>query len=209
MGNIKLDDGVWELCFSVVVNNMIRGAYGAALLMAEYHLYLRNHPEVADRLITRHGHALSSLHPIAPKGPSAATSPAALLGSAVSLPAPVPAARTNTLTSSALVSASRAACTADAGAYHGAIAQRMLHWHHASTGAWLTWDEAAQAWKGWAADSSPTTLDDPTWQPWEVALDDGKAPFFEWFVGVRPTPSLMQPRSCRPWPFARLPLCPP
>ena len=183
VGNIKLDDGGWELCFSLVVNNMVRGAYGAALLLAEYHLYLRNHPEVADRLIARHGASLSSMHSIAAKEPSAAKSPAALLGSAVSLPAPVPSARINTLTSSALVNASRAACEADPGAYHGAIAARMLHWHHARSGSWLTWDEGAQHWTGWSADCAPTTFDDPTWQPWRTALDDGKAPFFEWFVG--------------------------
>ena len=30
VGNVKVSDGVWDICFSVVVNNMVRGAYGAA-----------------------------------------------------------------------------------------------------------------------------------------------------------------------------------
>ena len=41
VGNIKVEDKMWHLCFSLVVNNMVRGAYGAALLMAEYYLFLQ------------------------------------------------------------------------------------------------------------------------------------------------------------------------
>ena len=55
VGNIKLEKGVWDLCFSLVVNNMIRGAYGAALLMAEYHLYLQ--------VLTRSYHLCHLYHP--------------------------------------------------------------------------------------------------------------------------------------------------
>lgn len=44
VGNVKLNDGVWDVLFSLVVNNMVRGAYGAALLMAEYYDHLKSHP---------------------------------------------------------------------------------------------------------------------------------------------------------------------
>ena len=44
VGNVKLNDGVWDVLFSVVVNNMVRGAYGAALLMAEYYDHLKSNP---------------------------------------------------------------------------------------------------------------------------------------------------------------------
>ena len=46
VGNVKLEEsgGGWDVCFSVVVNNMVRGAYGAALLMAEYYDHLKSHP---------------------------------------------------------------------------------------------------------------------------------------------------------------------
>ena len=54
VGNIKLEDGMWDLCFSLVVNNVIRGAYGAALLMAEYHLYLQSHPKIAAQMLEAH-----------------------------------------------------------------------------------------------------------------------------------------------------------
>lgn len=50
VGNVKLSDGMWHLCFSVVVNNMVRGAYGSALLMAEYYCYLRDHPVELESL---------------------------------------------------------------------------------------------------------------------------------------------------------------
>lgn len=50
VGNVKLEDGVWDLCFSCVVNNMIRGAYGTAHLPSQGTLliwHLLSHPHVA------------------------------------------------------------------------------------------------------------------------------------------------------------------
>jgi aspartate-semialdehyde dehydrogenase len=42
VGNIRTDDGFFDLTFSVVLNNVARGAWGAALINAEfYHLHVR------------------------------------------------------------------------------------------------------------------------------------------------------------------------
>ena len=102
VGNVKLDDGVWDLCFSLVVNNMIRGAYGAALLMAEYHLYLQSHPGACEKLLKQYRH-LDTKQTVPEATPI--TGPASSIAGAVQIPAPVPAARTNTLTSSAALRA--------------------------------------------------------------------------------------------------------
>jgi aspartate-semialdehyde dehydrogenase len=42
VGNIDAEDDVFDVSFCVVVNNVARGAWGAALLNAEYWTYLRN-----------------------------------------------------------------------------------------------------------------------------------------------------------------------
>ena len=54
VGNVKLNDGVWDVLFSLVVNNMVRGAYGAALLMAEYYDHLKSHPTALAALTPAH-----------------------------------------------------------------------------------------------------------------------------------------------------------
>ena len=47
--------------------------------------------------------------------------------------------------------------------------------------AWLT--KADGKWRGWGEDAKEVELEDTEWTPWDVALDAGKAPFFEWFIG--------------------------
>ena len=42
VGNIDVDDDCFDVAFCVVVNNVARGAWGAAMLNAEYWAYLRN-----------------------------------------------------------------------------------------------------------------------------------------------------------------------
>jgi hypothetical protein len=45
----------------------------------------------------------------------------------------------------------RAECLADPGRFHGDVAKRELHWFHpavGASGAWITWDDAAQRWTG-------------------------------------------------------------
>lgn len=181
VGNVKLDDGIWDCCFSLVVNNMIRGAYGAALLMAEYHTYCQRHPDVAARLLARH----SLLDKAAPQMPlsSGAASPASSLGKTVTVPSPAPTARSNYLLTAAAVADDRKECQNEPGKYHGDIAKRMLHWYHPTCRAWLTCTDST--WKGWDEQGQPVALEDGSWCPWRVALDDGKAPFFEWFVGAK------------------------
>ena len=180
VGNIKLEDGMWDLCFSLVVNNMIRGAYGAALLMAEYHLYLQHHPKVVAQMLEVH-------QPLdaAPQPQQSASSPASVIANSLSLPAPTPVARANSLTSAQRVAEARASCEADPETYHGDIAKRNLHWLHPTARAWLTLG-ADGSWSGWnAQDGSPCSLSDGAWTPWRRVLDDGKAPWFEWFVGAK------------------------
>lgn len=181
VGNVKLDDGVCDLCFAVVVNNMIRGAYGAALLMAEYHLYLQAHPEAAQDLIATHGLADAKLEETKP---TAATSPASAVAGSVTIPAPTPTARSNKLTTAAAVAQAKAACTADPAGYHGEVAKGILHWYHPQARAWLT-AASDGSWSGWGAqDAKPFRLEaGTTWTPWRQGLETGRAPFFEWFVG--------------------------
>ena len=50
----------------------------------------------------------------------------------------------------------RAECLADPGRFHGDIAKRELHWYHAESGAagaWIMWDDVAQRWTGYDANS--------------------------------------------------------
>merc|ERR1712150_95426 len=41
VGNIKINDGVFGISLSLVVNNVAKGAYGAALQLVEYYLYVQ------------------------------------------------------------------------------------------------------------------------------------------------------------------------
>ena len=183
VGNIKLDDGVWDVCFSLVVNNMIRGAYGAALLMAEYHLYLQAHPDAAKQILAQHRH----LDPDQVISPSTAkgTSPASVVTKSITLPAPKPTARSNTLVTAESVAKARTTCESDPASYHADVAKRNLHWYHPTVKAWLTFSPEGK-WVGWSAlDGSACELEDSSWSPWRIALDDGKAPWYEWFVGAK------------------------
>lgn len=48
VGNVRVNDGFFDLTCSLVVNNIVRGAWGAALINAElYHLHVR--PMIASR----------------------------------------------------------------------------------------------------------------------------------------------------------------
>jgi acrylyl-CoA reductase (NADPH)/3-hydroxypropionyl-CoA dehydratase/3-hydroxypropionyl-CoA synthetase len=84
----------------------------------------------------------------------------------------------------------RDASLATPGAFHGAIAKRELHWFDASlgsAGAWITWDDAVDAWTGWDV-TTLTPLRAPygaAHEPWHTAFDDGAAPFYRWFDGGR------------------------
>ena len=66
VGNVKLNDGVWDVLFSLVVNNMVRGAYGAALLMAEYYDHLKSHP--AALAAATSAHAATNGTGLSPRG---------------------------------------------------------------------------------------------------------------------------------------------
>ena len=43
-GNVKLDDGVWDVCLTVCVDNVAKGAWAAALQLLEYHTFLNAAP---------------------------------------------------------------------------------------------------------------------------------------------------------------------
>jgi acrylyl-CoA reductase (NADPH)/3-hydroxypropionyl-CoA dehydratase/3-hydroxypropionyl-CoA synthetase len=78
--------------------------------------------------------------------------------------------------------AMRLACQQDAGKFHGDIAASNLHWYHAESGCWLT-RCADGKWHGWDAGGGKATLEDSSWTPWDVALDESDAPFYRWFSG--------------------------
>lgn len=104
-------------------------------------------------------------------------------------PVAAPSARVNTLTTRSAWETARTACVADPGRYHGDIARRGIHWFEPSIsthGAWLSWDDAVRAWRGWDARTglpvAPSTLN-ADWRPWQRAFDDSDAPFYRWFSG--------------------------
>ena len=83
----------------------------------------------------------------------------------------------------------RAAVLADAGAFHGDIAARTMHWFVAdigSAGAWLC-RGADGHWAGWDAQSgAPVTPDRPAdFTPWTTAFDGSEPPHWRWFVDGR------------------------
>ncbi len=102
----------------------------------------------------------------------------------------VPVAEVNPVRTRADWEAARAAVLADPGAFHGAIAARLLHWFWPGvgvSGAWLTRDEASGRWTGWdAATLEPLVANLPgTAVPWERAFNADEAPHFRWFEGGR------------------------
>jgi len=111
---------------------------------------------------------------------------------AVTPPPPIrptpPQARCNPIVDRDAWQAMRDACLADPGAFHGAIAARILHWFVADAGAqgaWLSLDAEAGRWSGWdAATGAPVTPDLPAgFAPWQRALNADAPPFFRWFEG--------------------------
>jgi len=103
--------------------------------------------------------------------------------------APATPPRVNPIRSRADWEAMRAAALADPGAFHGGIAQRMLHWFWPTVGpagAWLSFDPQAGCWKGWdAATLAPVAPAlPPGAAPWSTAFDSAQAPHWRWFVGA-------------------------
>lgn len=211
VGNVKLADGAWDICFSLVVNNMVRGAYGAALLMAEYHQYLSARPDELLRL-ARGAEAPGAEASHAAGGGAAAAAAAAARGdspSPAAAVAPRACAVTNPLTSRSDLEAVAAESPGD---FHGRVGASRLHWLDGQSGAWLSLDEEAGSWRGWDAasgapaaprgpewrleleaelDASPLEeprlgdLSEPCGRPWSAALDESAAPCYDWFVGGR------------------------
>lgn len=191
VGNIKLEDKMWHVCFSLVVNNMIRGAYGAALLMAEYYLYLKAHPDECRQILVTHAPREPpplSAPPLPPPPDSPTSEP----------DGPSLEPINNGLISSIAVHEAKLACTADPGAYHGSIARRMLHWYNSDLRAWLSWDSARSCWSGWDVTANPVELSE--WTPWEVTLETKRAPYYEWFVGASTSAVRCLPDSTKPSP---------
>jgi acrylyl-CoA reductase (NADPH) / 3-hydroxypropionyl-CoA dehydratase / 3-hydroxypropionyl-CoA synthetase len=100
-----------------------------------------------------------------------------------------PVARENPIRSATDWERMRAECLRDPGLFHGNIAKRELHWFHpelGDAGAWITWDDAAQAWLGWdavtAAPVQPAL--DAAYTPWSRAFNGDAAPFWRWFDGA-------------------------
>lgn len=100
---------------------------GAALLMAEYHLYLDGHRDVAKALLDKYK------TPATAPAPASTTSGSGLLSAGLVLPAPTLTAKANPLVTSTAVAAARGACMADAGRFHGELAKSSLHWYAYAT----------------------------------------------------------------------------
>ena len=144
----------------------VRGAYGAALLMAEYYDHLTT--DAAALVAARQAMAATSprvgagnppLRPplfslsngsstdsaaAAAAAAAAEQSPweasedeAAAAEAAADLEAPTPLS--HNLTSAAAIAEAAEHFRRDPGAAHGAIAREELHWYHAGRNAWLTW----------------------------------------------------------------------
>jgi len=80
----------------------------------------------------------------------------------------------------------RDACRADAGAFHGDIAAREIHWYSAADHAWITRGDDG-VWRGFdAITGEPRVTAHPaSHQPWTRAFDNDDAPFYRWFVGAQ------------------------
>jgi acrylyl-CoA reductase (NADPH)/3-hydroxypropionyl-CoA dehydratase/3-hydroxypropionyl-CoA synthetase len=105
------------------------------------------------------------------------------------MPAEQAAAVMNPVLTHADWTAMREAALADPGAFHGAIAARMIHWFVAGlgpAGAWLTRGEDG-AWQGFDAQTgaaiAPLLADD--FAPWTTAFDATDPPHWRWFAGGR------------------------
>lgn len=213
VGNVKLSDGSWHICFSLVVNNMVRGAYGAALLMAEYHQHLSARPAELAALAARAEEQAAAAAGAGPAGPPDATPDDDALrptGAAAAptrrvtvqfvsppptppraLPvepavAPLALARTNAITSH---EAYQQVAQTEPGAFHGHIGATRLHWHDGGSGvagAWLSLDEGSDQWTGWDASTGEAVVSDRpgSWWPWTAALDATGFPYHDWFVGA-------------------------
>ncbi|MFN3369898.1 MAG: AMP-binding protein, partial [Sphingomonadaceae bacterium] len=82
----------------------------------------------------------------------------------------------------------REAVLADPGAFHGAIARRLIHWFVAGqgrAGAWLAFVPDRGRWEGWDAETlEPVSLDLPAdFAPWTRAFNADDPPHFRWFEG--------------------------
>ena len=102
---------------------------------------------------------------------------------------PPPVARRNPIRTRADWERMRAECLADPGHFHGEIAKREIHWFHPSlgdAGAWISWDDATQAWTGWDARSGAAITPglDAAYTPWSRAFNGDAAPFWSWFEGA-------------------------
>ena len=97
-----------------------------------------------------------------------------------------PSARNNPIRTRADWEADRAACAADPGLFHAAIARRNAHWLERSIGAWITFDASLGAWTGFDAETgAPVTPALPAdYAPWTTAFSDAEAPFYRWFDGA-------------------------
>ncbi|MBT4522282.1 MAG: AMP-binding protein, partial [Halieaceae bacterium] len=98
-------------------------------------------------------------------------------------PAPPAVVRQNPIRSGEDWQAMREACERDAGAFHGDIAARTIHWFHPELNAWLSQGQD-DSWSGWSGDAAKST-ELSNWVPWQQALDESAAPFFRWFVGAK------------------------
>ncbi|MDH4391848.1 MAG: AMP-binding protein, partial [Aquabacterium sp.] len=105
-----------------------------------------------------------------------------------------PAAHINPVRSRADWEHQRAAALADPGAFHGAIAQRQIHWFVTGVGAdsgvgpagaWLQFDDATARWAGWDAASGAAVTADlgAAFEPWQRALNADDPPHWAWFEG--------------------------
>jgi len=100
---------------------------------------------------------------------------------------PARAAASNPVRTRADWEAMRAACVADPGAFHGAIAKKILHWlvPHEGGQAWLSFDATSGHWTGFDhLTADPVSLDlGAGFEPWTRAFNADEPPHWKWFEG--------------------------
>jgi acrylyl-CoA reductase (NADPH) / 3-hydroxypropionyl-CoA dehydratase / 3-hydroxypropionyl-CoA synthetase len=93
--------------------------------------------------------------------------------------------RSNPIRTRADWEAQRKAFLADPGGFFATIARSSIHWYDASLQAWITYDEAAQEWRGLDAHSGQVVSInyDGKHLPWQRTFDGDDPPFYRWYTG--------------------------
>lgn len=77
-------------------------------------------------------------------------------------------------------------------AFYGAAAKKLVHWYCTEKGAWLRDSDAG--WIGWRKAWAPAALAGAAWTPFDVVLDDSRAPYCARAASPRAAPDRARDR---------------